>query len=411
MIEIEDSENEVRSIIADEDQHEEPVASTTRGKRRRRSSAATDADAGPSPSKRKRGRPPGIPAAEVEIEEEAAKAITRKWSMPELPRTNRIRPPPAAEDSATPARRPPLPRRRGRPPPDSAPRRSSASPDELLLHPDTNGKPSSSRGKGAAEVWVNASPHKRGEQSRSMNHGTTPTSPMEVDDSEAEAPMFGAPTLLASNPVPEPTLEAAPSTPVPAHRSRAANPRVKILDDPNLTGESSAISVKAKLMKRSGVANHDGHSNASPARPARVSKSKAGPGKSSSGLIVGGSRLVAQKGKLTTVRSGAGVTKTKVSDEVISAQQNGDDTASGSFLNFAEVDDVPGLGQADHPLPPTPRSPPSGKELLKEAGMDAHAVNDLPDFEEDAEGEDDIEYLEQNPGCVEGALPNDSVES
>ena len=74
------------------------------------------------------------------------------------------------------------------------------------------------------------------------------------------------------------------------------------------------------------------------------------------------------------------------------------------------------MDTAPTPAPPptparTPRSPPSGKELLKEAGMDAHAVNDLPDFEEDAEGEDDIEYLEQNPGCVEGTLPNDSVES
>ncbi|KAH9901369.1 hypothetical protein C8Q73DRAFT_752549 [Cubamyces lactineus] len=406
VIEIEDSENEVRSIIGDEDKHEEPPASTTRGKRRRRSSAAADADAGPSPPKRKRGRPPGRPAAEVE-EEEAAKAITRKWSMPELPRTNRTRPPPAAESSETPARRPPLPRRRGRPPPDSAQRLSSTSPDELLLLPNTNGKPNSSRGKGTAEVWVEASPHKRGEQSRSIDHGGTPASPMEVDDSEAEAPVVGAPTLLEPEPLPQFTPDATASTPIPAHRSRAANPRVKILDDPNLTGDSSAISVKARFMRRNAAANHDDHPDASPARPARISKGKAGPGKSSSGLIVGGSRLVAQKGKLTTVRSGAGGTKTKASDEMDTVNQNGNDTAGGSFLNFTEVDDVPGLGQADPPPPLEQRSPPSGKELLKEAGIDARAAHDLPDFEEeDAEGEDDIEYLEQNPSLASVQQPN-----
>ncbi|KAI0336521.1 hypothetical protein GY45DRAFT_1357916 [Cubamyces sp. BRFM 1775] len=406
VIEIEDSENEVRSIIADEEEPEEPVASTTQGKRRRRSSAAADADANPSPPKRKRGRPPGRPAAEVE-EEEAAKAITRKWSMLELPRTNRIRPPPAAESSATPARRPPLPRRRGRPPPENPQRPSSASPDELLIHPETNGKPSSSRGKGTAEVWLETSPRKRGEQTRYIDHGTTVASPMEVDDSEAEAPVFGAPALLAPAPVPESAPEAAAtSTPVPAHRSRAANPRVKILDDPNLTGESSAISVKAKLMKRNATANHDSNAAASPARPARVSKGKAGPGKSSSGLIVGGSRLVAQKGKLTTVRSGAGVMKTRVLDDVDTANQNGNGTAGGPFLNFAQMDDVPGLGQADPPLPPAPQSPPSGKELLKEAGMDKRVADDLPDFEEDAEGEDDIEYLEQIPESTGVQQPN-----
>lgn len=383
-----DSENEVRSIIADDDEDEVQITTTTRAKRRRSSGAA---EAEPSPSKRpKRGQPPGRRASEVEAEE-VAKTVARKRSVPEIPRTNRGRAP-VAEPSSSSARRPSIPRTRKRPS-QVAPRASSSSPDELLLHSETNGKSRSSPAKSPAkrkrqEPPVEPSPDVEVLHEESASQDAADASAMIVDDSESEPPTFGVPSLLAPEPASEPAPEAGSSTSLPAHRSRAANPRVKLLDDHNLTETSGALSVKAKFMKRTTGANA---AEGSPARSSpRVSKGKAGPGKSSSGLVVGGSRLVAQKGKLTTVKSKTGATASRAAQEVSS----GDDAANGSnglFFDITDVDDVPGLGQHD----PAPKSPPSGKELLKEAGMDDSTAKELPDFEEDAEGEDDIEFVEK----------------
>ncbi|KAI0362093.1 hypothetical protein OH77DRAFT_1389918, partial [Trametes cingulata] len=381
-----DSENEVRSIIGDDD---EPLATTsTRGKRRRSSAGA---DAKPSPSKRKRaGRPPGKRPSELE-EEEATGSVSRKRSMPELPRTNRGRVR-AAESSAASLEHPTSPRRRGRPA-KAAPRPSSSSPDELLLAPESNGKARSSRAeKAKAEPLT----------------GTTKDSPMVVDDSEEEELTFGAPSLLAPDSTHDPMPEPGPSTALPAHRSRAANPRVKVLDDPNLTETSGAISAKARFMKGSAATNGPSVDSDSSAQSGRVSKSKAGPGRSSSGLVVGGSRLVAQKGKLTTLRANAGVFTSKASQAVTTVESGGASMSGreGSLFNSVDLDEVPGLGNFDAP----PRSPPTGQELLKEAGMDPSARTDLPDFEEDAEGEDDIEYIDnlvQNQGCAQASEQSD----
>ncbi|KAI0374886.1 hypothetical protein BV20DRAFT_1110710 [Pilatotrama ljubarskyi] len=376
-----DSENEVRSIIGDDDEH----AASGRGKRRRSSTGAADAES--SPPKRKRGRPPGIRPSELE-EREASASLARKQSVRELPRTNRGRGQ-VAESSAAASGPPPLPRRRGRPS-KAAPRASSSSPDELLLLPEGNGKASSSRmEKAKAEAPI----------------GATQTSPMIMDDSEPEDFTFGAPSLLTPDSTYEVIAEPGPSTAMPAHRSRAANPRVKMLDDPNLTEASGAISVKARFMKRIAAANSNTVGADSPARSPRVSTSKPGPGKTSAGLVVGGSRLVAQKGKLTTLRANAGVVISKASEGVTSVENGAAGTSGreGSLFSSVDLDEVPGLGQFDS----QPRSPPTGQELLKAAGIDPSAGADLPDFEEDAEGEDDIEYI----GNLDQGVPSAQLQT
>ncbi|OJT06209.1 hypothetical protein TRAPUB_2940 [Trametes pubescens] len=394
-----DSENEVRSIIDDDEPVIAATTTTTTRNKRRRSSPAADVD--PSPSKRaKRGRPPGKRPSEVEAEE-VAKTLTRKRSVPEIPRTNRGRAP-VAEASTSSPQKPSIPRTRGRKAPP-APRASSSSPDELSFLPASNGKSRASltKRKAAAGSRVEAAIDVDAPQEGSASEDAVEASAMIVDDSESEPLTFGTPSLLAPVPTSEPVPEAGPSTSVPAHRSRAANPRVKVMDDHNLTESGGALSVKARFMRRTAGASAVESTAGSPARPGRVPKGKAGPGRSSSGLVVGGSRLVAQKGKLTSVKSAAGAAKASTSQRVSTAEQNGDD---GPLFDSTDADEVPGLGQLDD----APKPPPSGKELLKQAGLDATAANDLPDFEEDAEGEDDVEFIENpsQPQPQGSFLPN-----
>ncbi|KAH9854226.1 hypothetical protein C2E23DRAFT_89037 [Lenzites betulinus] len=380
-----DSETEVRSIIGDD--VDKPVAVTTRGKRRR-SSAGADAES--SPVKRKRGRPPGKRPAELEAEIES-KAVTRRKSLPEIPRTNRGRVQVAESSSA--ARPPPIPRTRGRPPKAAPVRPSSSSADELLLHPEANGKSRSSPAK--RKTKEAKSPQKTApDDGGSTSQDAIEASAMIVDDSEDEVPTFGTPTLFVSEPAPVPEAPK-PGPSMPAHRVRAANPRVKVTDDPNLTETSGALSVKSRFMKRAAAESNGDQ----PASPARVSKGKAGPGRSSSSLVVGTSRLVAHKGTLMSVRSNAGPSRTKPSKKTSTAEQNDDpaNAQDGLFDDPAEANDVPGLGQHDV----APKPPPTGAELLKEAGLNPLASKDLPDFEEDADGEYEVEIIEQQAQVVQ----------
>ncbi|KAI0670388.1 hypothetical protein C8Q78DRAFT_1035963 [Trametes maxima] len=388
-VETRDSENEVRSII---DVDEDPPASTavTTRSKRRRSSAAADAES--SPPKRKRGRPPGKRPEELEAEE-AEKALRRTRSVPELPRTKRVRGEPAEASTSVPSH-PPLPRTRGRKS-QTAPRPSSLSPDELLLS-DSPSKPTPIRGKKKETRVTRAA-----QDDRSPPEGPD-ASAMIVDDSQGEEELtFGVPTLLTPELAPAVATGSGHSSSLPAHRTRAANPRVKVLDDPNLTEETGGISVKARFMKRAAESNGKSSGQGGPSTSRRISTGKAGPGRSSSGFDVGSSRLVAVKGKLTTVKAKARPVAPRGSQEATSKEHTGDDQHANSFPSPVDVNEVPGLGQyeTEHGV----QQPPlSAKELLKVAGMDVSAGDELPDFEEDAEGEDDIEYIE-NHAQVKGA--------
>ncbi|CDO68290.1 hypothetical protein BN946_scf184799.g17 [Trametes cinnabarina] len=388
-----DSENEVRSIINDDEEVEEPA--TTSRRKRRRSSAANLATENPSPPKRKRGRPPGKRPEEVE-QEEAVQTLSHRWSVPDLPRTNRGRQITTAETSELPARRLSLPRRRNMAPKNPQP--STSSPDEIDLLSDTSEKPRSSRGlKGVPEVLLETSYGSRPGSSSMGGRSAQGAAMMDVDQSEEEHASFGSPTLLSPRSDPEPPSGTPSFTAMPPHRSRAANPRVQLLDDPNLAEAGGALSVKAKFMKRTVAENgHNVQSLATP--PNRVSKGKAGPGRSSGGLIVGGSRLVAHKGKLTTIKANAAFTSFRALEE------GGSGTFGDMLKNAAEADEVPGLGRFDQESHDA--RVPTAKELLKAAGLDSAAAEGLPDFEEDAEGEDDLEYLD-NAGRSQAAPEQD----
>ncbi|KAJ3515089.1 hypothetical protein NLJ89_g1969 [Agrocybe chaxingu] len=124
-----------------------------------------------------------------------------------------------------------------------------------------------------------------------------------------------------------------PASKVPAHQARATNPRVKMIEDPNLSQVDRAISPKARATR--------GAARATSSHAATVSvsskRSKPGPGRSSAGLLVPKttSLLTAEKGLLKTVKI-----------EVVN----------------------------EHP--------PSGEELLQLAGLDSQAAETLPDFED-----------------------------
>ena len=328
---------------------DEPDPSPRRSKRPRPSSADTE----PVAPKRKRGRPPGINAKDAEQILSGTKAPTAKRSTRDLRRVARQEEESAVEESSMSASTarplPPLPRRRGRPPKEPLPH-SSPSTDELVLLPK-----------------VGETSRKR----RSKKHGTTAAEAMDVDEEPSRPPSpFGVPTLLEPQSE-KPTDTSSPR--VPAHRVRAANPRVKIADDPNLSEVTGVIAVKAKFMKPSTSTNGptNGESSAS------SSTRKPGPGRSSSGFLVGGSRLTAQKGKLITVKP----TKSLSRDGDADAEPMNND-----FPTFELVEEAP------QEPPAEPQAPPTGQELLDAAGLNTVA-EDLPDFEEDAEGEIDLEYV------------------
>ena len=89
--------------------------------------------------------------------------------------------------------------------------------------------------------------------------------------------------------------------------------------------------------------------------------------------------MTAEKGKLTTVKAKRSRSRGEAAVE----------QADEEPLNF-EIDamefSAPQIAMEIEPLPP------SGKELLDAAGLSA-GDGDLPDFEEDAEGEVDLEYV------------------
>ncbi|RDX56777.1 hypothetical protein OH76DRAFT_1395910 [Lentinus brumalis] len=341
VIELTDSEEEDPSVA-------EMVEELPPKKGKRRRSSAVDAPVEPAEPKRKRGRPPGIRPQDME---KAEQTLGSRRSAPNLRGESSRAGEAAVEESApSSASRRASPRKRGRP--SKSARRSSPSGDELLLSPQPKGKSRTPRGK-EKEV----PPAGDG---------------MDVDEPDAPSP-FGEATLLGAEPVPDEIPEAPatpqPGPPMPPHRVRAANPRVRVSADPHLTETNgTAISVKARFMKRA-AANGD----ASGDTPARVSGSKAGPGRSSSGLVVGGSRLTAQKGKLTTVKPRKPrATKTDIQTTVDADQ---------------ELTDLQEVGLTGPVAPP----PPTGQELLQAAGADRDGAADLPDFEDDAETEADAE--------------------
>lgn len=347
-----DSENEVRSLVEDEVVEVSPARS-----KRRRSSVGAGPEA--TAPKRKRKGPPGLRVVDLEETKAKEKILNGKRFAPNL---------------------------RG----ESSRAQKETEPDASA---STSGRPSSRKRQKTAKAAASRSsppsdelvtPYVKGKvrKSRAKEYGLSAENAMDVYEVLDDPPSpFGSAALLAPPSEPAPASELEPEieielqpqsrapTPVrPAHQAQAAKPRVKQIDDPNLTETRGAISVKAKFMKPAAANGANGEASGS----SRVSRSRAGPGRSSSGFNAGGSRLTAQKGKLTIVKP----RKARAMEEVVQH-------------NEPEVIDITQSDPADPAVDPPP--PPNAEELLEAAGIDATA-EDLPDFEADAEGEVDAEY-------------------
>lgn len=212
-----------------------------------------------------------------------------------------------------------------------------------------------------------------------------------------DVPMFGDPVLLN---VQENFPSAEES--IPAHRARAANPKVKRFEDPlSGVGETSesVSQVKARILRRSeanGITVEPvaGPSSSPPrnrAREARVAQrqsnsaqsspsrtSKTDSGRPSRHVVTGSSSLLTFKnGALTTVKG-----KSKSSRTIVDLDEEAEELSlgDGSFLQIVErTARIEMAGRADESA-----IAPTGAELLELAGIDAEATS-LPDFEDDAD--------------------------
>lgn len=143
---------------------------------------------------------------------------------------------------------------------------------------------------------------------------------------------------------------------IPAHRRRQQKPLVKPFEDPDLQIREGQLASKAKA-----IARNPPETDSKPS----VSKSRPGPGRSSSGMVRKPTLLTASKGTLTSVRAS---TRRK----------------SNPKPEAEELDPTsPTIGESL--VTPEPQEPPTGKELLSMAGLDVQDAEALPDFEEEPE--------------------------
>ena len=333
----EESEDEVKSII-DDDEH---------GPKKKR--RLSDAPERASP-KRRRGRKSEMPEEDSQAAT-PARSARRKRSVPDLTPATTSRKNPSTP--APPKRKPRSTRRQSN---DAAAEREI----ELELQYPSSSSPG---GTGRAGLEEPA--------------GSVPS-------------VFGVPLLLQGGGLPEVAAPPTESTaPLPPHRARIAKPKVQRYEDPLLdTSEasSSAIRTKARLMRRNGdqpdapqaVKSASTGPVRNGTRSARVSSTKAGPGRSSSGLITGGrSLLTAAGGALKSVTS-----------RVIRPRRGAHPEVEAEELSSG----VDAEGEPDPEEPPAP--PPTGEELLQQAGYRDTDAQNLSDFEDDvdAHGEPDPDH-------------------
>lgn len=185
---------------------------------------------------------------------------------------------------------------------------------------------------------------------------------------------------------------------IPSHRERAANPRVKMVDNPAVNDMDGAIPVKARLLGRSSAPspsasgtprknpNHSG---------AHASGSKPGPGRSSSGFMKKNksSLLTFEKGALKTVKGRYNNLLEEKRKETQAPSYTIEDVASenGPALEdeISDDDDISGLMYPIAPVPPT------AEELLKLAGLNEQSAVILPDFEDETPTEPEKSTIQQ----------------
>jgi hypothetical protein len=166
------------------------------------------------------------------------------------------------------------------------------------------------------------------------------------------------------------SLVKTDSTSAPSHRVRAANPLIKLVDDPNFRGVGGAISTKARLLHQSGP------TDSPPVAWGSSSKSFSGripkglQTRKSSLLVFQKGSLQTLKGKYTPPTANAGQCRGVTSFERqggIFWDENGTD-ATATITSGVTNDE-------ERPMP-------TGQELLRLAGLNDDA-DALSDFEED----------------------------
>lgn len=167
-----------------------------------------------------------------------------------------------------------------------------------------------------------------------------------------------------------PLFDEEPKEKVPTLRTRLTEPRVKMIDDPNLSNIEGAIPTKAYVARM----NTDPSSSKSTVLSSNppqsdIRRSKPGPGRSSAGLKVKknvSSLLTFSKGSLTTVRG-------KYHKEGSQAHTS----------NLTVRDDPPDIVEVDNAINEKPSpTPATAEELLRLAGLDTEIADALPDYDD-----------------------------
>jgi hypothetical protein len=200
-----------------------------------------------------------------------------------------------------------------------------------------------------------------------------------LDEDQPDDPLFDLPRTDYQLSQSRSVSVNGESTPLPSHRARAANPLVKMVDDPNFgLGMDSAIAAKARLISQpAATANND--ETPSNSGPSRAPAFKPGPSRTSQGLqtknrssllVFHKGSLQTRKGKYTPSESNSG--SVDVSPDGNDQVDQGNENGSGD--DTMEVDDALALD--------TDKAP-TGQELLQMAGLNEADAEALPDFEDD----------------------------
>lgn len=194
-------------------------------------------------------------------------------------------------------------------------------------------------------------------------------------------PLFGSPPRLS-----EEVPESQRDSPLPPHRARVANPRIKLIDTttPDTIGKQSRITAKARLIS---VQTTDSPSTSGSSGVVKRG-SKPGPGRSSAGLVGTKNRsslLTATKGALKSVKGKfAGTTVERdQTEEIEEASAAHGRTQEDKLLITSWSDDNLAVDKDHQVSNPQPDLPPSGDELLKLAGLQTD-METLPDYEDDS---------------------------
>lgn len=190
-----------------------------------------------------------------------------------------------------------------------------------------------------------------------------------------------APTTSDMEIVPDSTSPTPPVPALPAHRARAANPRVKLLDPEEIqVSLNGAISTKARAVTGNGRTTATNNAAAGPSVP-RTDSSQSPPRKFGPPKR----KLPNRKDSLLTFEKGGLKTLKRVpkaaepmQEDPVEAQESGKvpEMFDTSLFGSDEESGQPGTSAQAQPKP-------TGKDLLALAGHNEADANDLPDFDEE----------------------------